>query len=203
MPLLPLVLSIGRSGCGERARSETADTQTGLQCRYCGAPAGHVPNDFVEEAAPACVLCGLVLNLARPRITDEARLIWLPEMSQAALSAVMRRLHTGLRRSGEPLEASARPSLAVGERPLLYHAQQGLLERSREAEVRFGSSDPRELADALVRMSRAAYARRGALLGGLRLLSLGRLFAGPDDIYPAVVDSWRKDGMPPQVGGTA
>jgi hypothetical protein len=157
----------------------------------------------MDVATPACVLCGLVLNLARPRIADEARLIWLPEISQAALSVMMRRLHTGLRGLGEALEASARPSLAMGERPLLYYAQQGLLERSREAEVRFGSSDPRALANALVRMSRAACARRGALLGGLRLLSLGRLFAGAKDIYPDIVDGWRNGHTPRPMGGTA
>jgi intracellular multiplication protein IcmJ len=203
MALLPLVLSIGGSGCGVDARSESAETPTERRCRYCGAPAGHTPNDFIDGAASACTLCGLALHLERPRIADEARLIWLPEMSQAALSVVMRRLHTGLRGLGERLEASARPSLAVGELPLLYHAQQGLLDRSREAEVRFGSSDPSELADALARLSRAAYAHRGALLGGLRLLPLGRLFAGAEDIYPAVVDSWRKSGTRRQLGGTA
>ena len=34
------------------------------------------------------------------------------------------------------------------------------------------------------------YARRGALLGGLRLLPRGRLFEDGRDVYPAIVDTW-------------
>ena len=200
--LLSLVLSVGRSGSCVVSRDGNAPAQAGLQCRYCGAAAGHVPFGLVEEAAVACALCGLVRHLERPRINEEARLIWLPEMSQAAVNAVTRRVHSGLRGLGERMEAGAQPSLAAGERPLLYHVQQALLERSREAEVHLGTSDPGELADGLVRLSAGAYARREALLGGIRLLPTGRLFEGGEDIYPAVVDSWRQgDGRP--AGGPA
>ena len=191
MSLLPLVLSVGRVGPAEACVCGNRAVPAERCCRYCGAPAGNVPSDLMDGSASVCALCGLARHLERPRINEEARLIWLPEMSQAALSALMRRVHGGLRALGERLEADAQPSLAVGERPVLYHAQQGLLERSREAEVRFGSLDPGELADALVLLSGAAYGRREALLGGLRLLPMGRLLDSGEDVYPAIVDSWR------------
>lgn len=194
MSLLQLVLSV--AGPGAAQRSETTPIRSSSECRYCGAPVGRVPADLADEIVATCALCGLAQHLGRPRINEEARLVWVPEMSQAALNVVMRRIHTGLRGLGERLETGTQPSLAVGDRTLLYHGQQGLLERTREAEVRLGSSDPRHLADALVRLSAGAFARRDALLGGARLLSMGRLFEGGTDIYPDIVDSWRHGGGP-------
>ena len=192
MSLLQLVLSVRgpvAPPCGE-----TTPFRSSSECRYCGAPIGRILADLADETVAACALCGLAQHLGRPRINEEARLVWVPEMSQAALNVLMRRIHTGLRSLGEPLETGAQPSLAVGDRTLLYHGQQGLLERTREAEVRLGSSDPGHLADALVRLSAGAFARRDALLGGIRLLPTGRLFEGGTDIYPDIVDSWRQGG---------
>ena len=199
--LLPLILSVSMASASADSCAGTMADQPGLQCNYCGAPAGRAPSSLGDVAAIACSLCRLAQHLERPRINEEARLIWLPEMSQAALNVLMRRIHSGLRGLGERLETDVRPSLAVGERTLLYHGQQALLVRAREAEVRLGTSDPAELADALLRLSSAAVARRDALLGGVRILPMGRLFEGSEDIYPAIVDSWRQTaGHPP--GGT-
>ena len=199
--LLPLVLSVSMGSASAGSCAGSVADQPGLQCSYCGAPAGRAPSSLGDVAAIACSLCGLAQHLERPRINEEARLIWLPEMSQAALNVLVRRLHSGLRGLGERLETEARPSLAVGERPLLYHGQQALLERAREAEVRLGTSDPAELADGLLRLSSAAVARRDALLGGVRMLPMGRLFEGNEDVYPAIVDSWRQTAGRP-AGGT-
>lgn len=201
MSLLSLDLSVGKADAGN-ARGETAPEKAGFQCRYCGAAVGHVPPSLVEDAAASCALCGLARHLERARIKEEARLIWLPEMSQAALNAVMRRVHCGLRGLGERMEPEARPVLAAGDGLSLYHLQQALLERSREAEVRLGTTDPGALGDGLVRLSAGAYARRGVLLGGIRLLPAGRLFEGGEDIYPVVVDRWRQIAARP-AGGVA
>jgi hypothetical protein len=38
------------------------------------------------------------------------------------------------------------------------------------------------------------------LLGGLRLLPRGRFFAGDEDIYPSVVDAWRRVDANAEVG---
>ena len=201
MKLLPLVLSVSMASASADSCAGSVVDQPGLRCSYCGAPAGRAPLRLGDVAAIACSLCGLAQHLERPRINEEARLIWLPEMSQAALNVVVRRIHCGLRGLGERLETDARPSLPVGERTLLYHGQQALLGRAREAEVRLGTSDPAELADGLLRLSGTAYARRDALLGGVRLLPMGRLFEGSEDVYPAIVDNWRETTGHP-AGGT-
>lgn len=49
---------------------------------------------------------------------------------------------------------------------------------------------PSDLARALLRLSPAVHARRAALLGGVRLLPLGRFFVAGEDVYPKIVDTW-------------
>jgi intracellular multiplication protein IcmJ len=187
--LLPLVLGVGRSTPRSEAPVTAGDA---AECRFCGAPVGTPPPGMSDVTAPpACALCGLALHLERPRINEEARLIWLPELSQPGLHAIIRRVHSALRSYGERLETGAVPSLAAGERPLLYHAQQAFLDRVRDAELRLGTSDPSDLADGLLRLSAGGVARRDVLLGGVRLLPMGRMFDGERDVYPQVVDSWR------------
>ena len=51
----------------------------------------------------------------------------------------------------------------------------------------------------MLELSPAAYARRAALLGGLRLMPLGRFFDGDRDVYPEIVDSWMKPSDKPGV----
>ena len=57
--------------------------------------------------------------------------------------------------------------------------------------ARVGTASPRELGLALLELSSVAYARRAQLLGGLRLMPLGRFFQGEHDVYPEIVRSWR------------
>lgn len=197
MSLLPLALSVGEQRFSVVSPAGEAPTWSAIPCRYCGAPGGYTPATLALESEKTCALCGMVRHLERPQISEEACLVWLPEMSQAALNVLMRRIHCGLRSLGERLEAGAVPALAVGDRTLLYHAQRACLDRAREAELRLGTSDPANLADALTRLSAGAFTRRGALLGGLRLLTMGRLFEGGADIYPRVVDSWRQSAGSP------
>ena len=65
-----------------------------------------------DAARRSCALCLLVRHLERPRIDDEADLVWLPEMSQPALNITMREIHLRLRALGESLDA--RHSAAAG-----------------------------------------------------------------------------------------
>jgi hypothetical protein len=164
-----------------------------LCCQFCGETIGKVPDAFASKE-PCCVLCGLVQNLGRPRVDEEARLIWLPELSQSALNALARRIHIGLHSHGERLEIGAQPSTAAGDLPTLYQAGQALLARKGEAETRLGTSDPSHLADALLRLSPAGFKRRDTLLGGVRLLPMGKLFDAAGDVYPQIVDSWQRAG---------
>lgn len=187
--LAPLVLSVSRPRTPAKANS------TDLSCNFCREIVGHVPDALVSET-PCCVLCGLAQSLARPRIDEEARLIWLPELSQPALNALTRRVHINLHHHGERLEMGAQPSTAAGDIPTLYQAGQALLNRRGEAESRLGTSDPSALADALLRLSPAGFKRRDTLLGGVRLLPMGKLFDAEGDVYPRIVESWqRTDGQ--------
>lgn len=183
--LTPLVLSVAQTHTSPPAKGDE------LFCQFCGETVGELPKAFLSDS-PCCVLCGLAQNLSRPRIDEEARLIWLPELSQPALNALTRRVHLGLRGHGQGLETGGQPTTAVGDLPTLYQAGRALLERKAEAETRLGTSDPSALADALLRMSPAGFLRRDTLLGGVRLLPMGKLFDAEGDVYPRVVDSWQQ-----------
>jgi hypothetical protein len=139
---------------------------------------------------PACPLCALPRHLERPRIDDEAALIWVPEMSQQAINAVVRQTHMRARALDESLRTGDGFRNNSPERRALYCAQAVLLERAGRAATRLGTNSPRDLGIALLHLSPAAYARRVALLGGLRILPLGRVFEGGQDVYPNIVDTW-------------
>ena len=183
--LAPLLLSVTRTG----SPSHTSSAE--LCCQFCGETVGKVPDAFASKE-PCCVLCGLVQNLGRPRVDEEAQLVWLPELSQPALNALTRRVHVNLRRHGERLDTGVPPSTAAGDLPTLYQAGQALLARRGEAKTRLGTSSPSALADALLRLSPAEFKRRDVLLGGVRLLPMGKLFEAEGDIYPQIVDSWQR-----------
>jgi hypothetical protein len=127
-----------------------------------------------------------VRHLERDTIAEEAVLIWLPEMTQAALNALAHGAHRRLARDGA-LRWAANP---FG----LEHIPNGALDviraleaRSVEAETRLGASSPRVLGAALMRMKPRLYEDRARLLGGLRLLSQGRFFVDGEDIYPQLI----------------
>ena len=82
--------------------------------------------------------------------------------------------------------------LDTPERLQLYYARSALSARAAAATSRLGTDKPSELAGALCRLSPAAHANRAKLLDGVRLLPLGRFYAGNKDVYPEIVDSWRE-----------
>lgn len=187
MTLRALVLSVSE-GAAPHAREGG-----GGSCSFCGGRLGSqhgAPTQDAGDSAAQCALCLLVRHLDRPRIDDEAELVWLPEMSQPAVNITMREIHIRLRGLGESLDAATPPQRDTPERRQLYHARAALRERIGAAVARLGSGLPSELGRALLRLSPAAYARRSKLLGGLRLLPAGHFFDGERDIYPAIVDGW-------------
>jgi len=208
--LRPLILS-GNFG-GEAASRAGAtggilNDSEDLRCPFCGmhsdlwqnfvAPAPHS-----LDGTGACVLCFLCRHLERPRIDEEAALVWLPEMSQPALNVTMREIHVQLRTLGEDLHDEGRLRLNTPERTRLYYARSTLGARAVAAASRLGTDKPSELAGALCRLSAVAYANRAKLLGGVRLLPLGRFYAGDKDVYPEVVDRWRGIPRPPGASAT-
>jgi hypothetical protein len=143
MTLRSLSLSPGNTGA---ISCVVPASTTGAMCCYCGCNIGKGLDSLSGVEAPACVLCALVQTLVRPRIDEEACIVWVPELSQPAMNVMIRRLHL--------------------------------------------TSSPSELADALLRLPAESHRSRDRLLGGGRLLSLGKLYDGTSDIYPEIVDSW-------------
>ena len=198
--LRPLVLSakFGDEMTGPSGTTgEPLNNSDELHCAFCGMRSGRWQR-FVAAlnsnhyGAPICVLCYLCRHLERPRIDEEATLVWLPEMSQPALHVTMREIHLQLRALGEDLYDAGRLRPDTPERLRLYYARSALSARASAAASRLGTDKPSELAGALCRLSPGAYANCAKLLHGVRLLPLGRFYAGNKDVYPEIVDSWRE-----------
>jgi intracellular multiplication protein IcmJ len=202
--LQPLVLSanFGDEVAGPPgATGEALNNSDKLPCPFCDMRSGCWQRLVAaprrgHDCAAACVLCYLCRHLERPRIDEEAALVWLPEMSQPALNVTMREIHLQLRALGEDLYDAGRLRLNTPERLRLYYARSALSARAAAAASRLGTDKPSELAGALCRLSPGAHANRAKLLDGVRLLPLGRFYAGNKDVYPGIVDSWRESSKP-------
>ena len=184
MRLAPLVLSVRESGrTGGGAQSS---------CPFCGVRLAEGQEPFLcpdGSADFSCAPCHLVRHLERDTIAEEAVLIWLPEMTQAALNALAHGAHKRLwrarARSAGRRVRSLSPLMQVPNGAL--EAIRALEARSVEAETRLGASSPRVLGAALMRMKPKAYEDRARLLGGLRLWPRGRFFVDGEDIYPQLI----------------
>jgi hypothetical protein len=168
-------------------------------CQFCGQPTRgwqqpfHL-NDNHDDTSPAnlvlsCPLCHLPQHLHRPTIDDEAVLIWLPEMAQGAINVLARQIHLACVREGLTAAYSDLPRMAP-TMSAAYSAYRTLYERRVAADLRLGTHSPRQLGAALRELTPSDYERRPALLGGIRLLPLGRLFREGLDIYPRMLRDW-------------
>jgi intracellular multiplication protein IcmJ len=178
-------------------------------CQFCGQPTAgwQVPyhlNDDHTDNTPAnivrsCPLCHLPQHLNRPQIDREAVLIWLPEMAQGAISVLARHIHLTCVAAGfaphdaQTVRAPAARALAG------LHAFRALYERRAAAELRLGTTSPKQLGAALLDLPPPDYERRTKLLAGIRLLPTGRLFQDERDIYPEMLRDW----APPRAASRA
>ncbi len=185
--MLALRISVSR---GTKAPLQAAQAQDAA-CSFCGQPVG------IHATQPlCCALCTVVQHFERPRIDDEVTLVWLPEMSQAALVCLAREMHVRLRSHGESVSELSLPAAVTPERSALYFSRAALLARRDVAAEHTGTSQPSDLAHVLARMDAGAYERRHRLLAGLRALPTGRFFVGSEDVYPEIIDSWRQPSTP-------
>jgi hypothetical protein len=139
----------------------------------------------------SCVLCGLVQSLHRTTIDEELRLIWLPEMSQAALNVMVRQIHIDLQELGESVYCDDTPKSSEGMRTVLYTAQRILRERSETIAERLGSSRASDLADALTVLVDRHVGLQNLPWGGLRAFPTGRFYVGGVNAYGKIIISWR------------
>ena len=193
MPLSPILLSVDAGVPFQASPVHDADAEAKLSrcsCDYCG---GELGRSFPQAGSgTACPLCLLSLHTERPFIDDEAVLVWLPEMSQQAVNVIMREVHMQLQALGEAVQAGAAYRGRSQQLRALHATRAVLTDRVASAEDRVGTSSPGDLGSALLDMAPLAYDRRGYLLGGLRLLPLGRFFEGGRDVYPEILMDWRK-----------
>ena len=186
MALAPLVLSVrekdGRTG-GDAKGS----------CPFCGVRLAGGREPFLCEDGwdRACARCHLVRHLERETIDEEAVLVWLPELTQGALNALIFAAHARLAAAGA-LHLAASPfahRASLEDRPAraALEAIRNFAARSPEAEARLGTASPRLLGAALMRANPQLYAGRARGLGGIRLMPRGRFFADGRDIYPRLV----------------
>ena len=211
MRLLPLVPSARLPSCSaDTQRTQEArlsilerDSHT---CRFCGFHAAGsqevVPLDAAalppspDTLATACLLCAAVQQLDRPTAGQETLVIWMPEMAQAVLNALVRGIHLALCRDDESPVLGSRPRQDTPTTRAAWSAYDALAARREAAELHIGTSSPRELAAALLEMSSASYSRRAALLGGVRVLHRGRHIRDGQDVYPKILAGWAADTSP-------
>jgi hypothetical protein len=203
MARFPLVLSAHPSAWIAEAEpcERKADASATVICQFCGQPTAgwderyHLNDDHADSApenlALSCKLCHLTQHLNRLEIDSEAVLIWLPEMAQAALNVLARHIHLGCHAVGiSPVYGQAVVTTSVPRSGAPLAAYRALHERATVADIRLGTSSPRQLGAALLELPPSHYERRATLLGGIRLLPLGRLFQTGRDIYPTMLRDW-------------
>ena len=204
MTTLPLALSVHPSAwnpAGVPGWGGGQATPADATCRFCDLDAagrqeafhldGNHGNPAPGNVVSACPLCHLCQHLDRPTIRQEAALIWLPELSQAAVIALVRSAHLILRAHGEPPHMDrGRPVRRTATLAPAWAALHALRGRAAAAKDRLGTASPLDLAAALLGLERTIPARGPILLHGLRLLPLGRLYQNKLDVYPQVLDAW-------------
>ena len=142
--LRPLLISVQRDdGAGALApeRSQNGGQSPTCACVFCGASLGLHADD-----GRSCAICTLVRHLERPRIDEEARLVWLPEMSQAALVCLLREMHCRMREAGESCGGEGGPAVVSEERAALHYARTALEGRAAVAAEHLGTDRPSDLA---------------------------------------------------------
>lgn len=217
MQLLPLVLSVhpsirlaGAERAGRQASCQAALDRDGHTCRFCGFPAGdwqdvfHLDNDHgnwaADNLAAACPLCVGVQRIGGPAADRDFRVIWLPEITQNLLNAVVRGIHLAFHAHGAAPTLARRPEWDDPGLFLAWRAYAALDRRAAAACSAIDTSEPGTLAAALLAMPPRDYARRGALLGGLRLLHRGTRTRHGEDTYPAQLTAWA--APPGEASGT-
>lgn len=181
----------------------------GAPCAFCGAPVGAAGVLVADDAGaprPACPLCTLPRCLGRPRIEAEVAIVWLPEMSGGALSALARAVAARIAAAGERHDGLDAPggatpgfALDVPDLRAAWIARAAVLARGPEVERRLGTRSPRDLARALARLPPAAAARRAERLSGLRAFPLGRFHDGAtgEDVFPDLAAAWVRESPTP------
>lgn len=206
MRLLPLGLTAKVASWRLEAATPTggqasrALARDGHACRFCGLASGpwaevfHRNGDHADDSldnlATACPACHACQHLGRDGSDQEYLVIWLPHLTQAALSHLVRGIHLVFLDHGEPVHMAPPPAHDTPALRSAYAAYRELAACSSIAQANLGTASPRLVGEALFSLPPSAASRAAALVDGLRLLSRGRLLRNGVDVYPACLECW-------------
>ena len=169
-------------------------SRDGGACRFCGLQCGpwaevfHQNGDHADNAvanlATACPSCHACQHLGRDGIELEHVLIWMPQITQAALNHLTRSIHFVFMEHGQLIDMSAPPTRDTDALRSAYVAYQELKARSSIVQANLGFCSPLLLGETLLSLPPPAAAQAPLLVDGLRLLSLGKLHRKGRDVYP-------------------
>lgn len=200
-------------------------------CRFCGFKQTktdfymqvHHRNDDHHDNRPdnlvtACMHCHAVHHIGLWGSAGEAVLVYLPEWPQHYLNHVCRivlvakRFHARLEGDAKMQvergrSAGINPQMAerIKSAKSMMEYTSALFERVRarevEAEKLLGTSDPADVANALLNVPDEVYQKRNQALAPFRLLLLGEHYPGgrtasPIDVMNEIVNNWMEPGGP-------
>lgn len=181
-------------------------------CRFCDFRAPkyqevhHFNDDHadnrLENLITTCTYCHMCQHIGLAGSNREAILIYRPEISQAQIHHLVRtaqvaeRIFDMMKAEEQPRRSSANFRKA-GEASEAATALMASLKASAEgARQILGTSEPSDLANALLLVPEEAYAKRRETLAGIRLLPLGVRMQGSENQMAQMVDVWRGPGGP-------
>jgi intracellular multiplication protein IcmJ len=162
-------------------------------CRYCGFISKQyqkvIPMDWAAtdlrdaEAVTACPFCEQCFMLENVGAMGSGTLIWMPEISQAALNHIMRAVYA----SRAQIDTAPDYVKDCADR-----AFEVIFNRRGEAKRRIGTDDPVVLAAALLEnIADKYYTKRGLKLDGIRLMPLDKRMmptkTGEQDQFPNII----------------
>lgn len=155
----------------------TPDATTSCRCCGFGTIAGTVAGH------PVCHNCAPMLAMDHIGCDDTGCLIWLPHITQDALTRLVRALLTPILRHKETItQRHGHPETAQARR-----AFRALLEAQTELVARIGTVQPSQLRQALKNVP--SHAHESDKLCGIRFVHTGGWFKPETDYYKNIIHS--------------
>ena len=194
---------------GVRKKALERDNHT---CRFCGfknnkwQEVHHLNDDHHdnrhENLITACPFCHMCQHIGLAGAHREAILIYRPEITQVQLHHLVRTAlvadahYESLKAEDQTGTQKRSPNLKLAaEAAEMGKSLMAALKSSADgARQLLDTSDPVDLANAMMLLPDEAYARRRESLAGIRLLPLGVRNKGSENIMTSMIDSWRTGG---------
>ncbi len=157
---------------------------------------GNYINFDQSNLATVCLLCHQTFTINDETKRNNTKLIWLPELSQANINNLVRALLIiKYRKSTKFLATELRDTNTIANSlTLTMQAIISLFQnRENKALVKFYTSDPYILAEALQSIPQSKYEMRGKYLDGLRILPSEIFFKEINQATADIVESWYQE----------